>query len=76
MELSTISISVDADAARAFAAIPLPQQKKIELLLGLRLKELTTRRTRSLEEIMDDMSREAQANGLTPEILESILNDK
>jgi hypothetical protein len=76
MELSTISISVDSDTARAFAAVPPQQRQKIELLLGLRLKELTTKPASSLEDIMNEMSREAEAKGLTPEILESILNDK
>ena len=29
-----------------------------------------------LQEVMDDMSQEAQARGLTPEILQSLLNDE
>jgi len=30
----------------------------------------------SLEEIMDSASREAESNGLTPEILQQILNER
>ena len=51
------------------------EQRKLDVLLSLRLTE-TTRNDRSLEEIMSDISREAQERGLTPEILESLLNER
>ena len=35
--MSTISLEVDADAARAFAAASEEDRRKLQLLLGLRL---------------------------------------
>jgi hypothetical protein len=48
----------------------------VELLLGLRLRELTQPFARPLREIMDEIGAEAEAKGLTPEILESLLHDE
>ena len=46
----------------------------MQVLLSLRLQDLTSApRRRSLEEVMDEIGAEAEARGLTPEILESIL---
>jgi hypothetical protein len=74
MTTATISLEVDPDTARAFAEAPAEERRKLQLLLRLRLRELTTAPARSLREIMDDIGREAEARGLTPEILESLLN--
>jgi hypothetical protein len=76
MATSTISIEVDADAARAFAEASAEEQRKFQLLLSLRLRELTTRPPRPLKEIMDEIGNRAEALGLTPEILESLLHGK
>ena len=73
METTTITIEVDAAAAQIYAAASPEEQWKMQVLLSLRLRDLTIKPRRSLREVMDDMSREAQAKGLTPEILESIL---
>jgi hypothetical protein len=73
MTTATISIEVDADTAQAFVQASAEKQRKLQLLLGLRLRELTTVPTRPLHEIMDDIGREAEARGLTPEIVESLL---
>jgi hypothetical protein len=69
METATISIEVDADAARAFREAPAPERRKLEILRSLRLRELTTGPTRPLKEIMEEIGNEAEARGLTPEIL-------
>ena len=76
MTTATISIEVDADAAKAFAAASQEERRKLELLLALRLRELTADPIRPLREIMDEMGTQAVARGLTPEILNSLLNDK
>jgi hypothetical protein len=73
---ATITIEVDADAARAFSAASLEERRKLELLLGLRLKELTSSPPRSLRTVMNEMGTEAEKKGLTPEILDSLLNDE
>lgn len=74
MDTETITIHVASDAARLFNAVPPDQQRKLEALLSLRLLEVA-QQDESLEEVMRDMSRNAQARGLTREILDSILND-
>lgn len=71
---STISVPVDEQTARAFAAASPEQQRKIQILLRLRLKELTETPARPLETIMDEIGHKAEGLGLTPEILESFLN--
>ena len=71
----TISVDVDDEAAREFAALDDQRRRKLGILLGWRLRELLKPPQRTLLQIMDDMGRQAQANGLTPEILQSILDD-
>ena len=70
-----ITIPVDADTARAYQAASADDQKKIQLLLRLRLRELTTTPSISLHDLMDQIGVEAEARGLTPEILETLLRD-
>ena len=76
MNPATISLEVDADAARAYSAASEEDRRKLQILLGLRLRELTSRPPRPLSEIMDDVGRHAESQGLTPEILESLLRDE
>lgn len=75
METKTIQIRVSVEAAERFEAATEEDRRKIEALLSLQLGDLTQPK-RSLEEIMDSMSSYAQSQGLTPEVLESILNDE
>ena len=44
MSTETISIAVDADAAKTFSEASPEERRKLELLLGLRLRELTVGR--------------------------------
>ena len=76
MDTKAITIAVDADAADAYAAAPWEQQRKIQLLLSMYLRDITLRPRRPLREVMQELAAEAAANGLTPEILESILRDE
>ena len=75
METAPITIEVPAAAAAAYAAAPGEQQRKIQLLLSMYLRDITLRPRRPLREVMRELAAEAAANGLTPEILESILRD-
>ena len=75
METKTITIRVNSEVARIFEAASEEQRRKLEALLSLKLGD-ATRRKRSLEEVMSDISRNAQARGLTPEIFNSILNEE
>lgn len=74
MTPATIAIEVDTETARAFAAASPEERRKLQLLLRLRLRELTVRPARTLKQIMDEIGLEAEARGLTPEILGSLLH--
>ncbi len=76
MATETITIRVDTEAAEAYRAASPEEQKKIQLLLGLWLKEVASAETRSLKQLMSDISEKAKARGLTPEDLESILSEE
>jgi len=76
MATATITIQVDAEAAKAFAEASPEEQRKIQLLLSLRLQDLTAAPGKSLKTVMDEIGTRAEARGLTPEILESLLRDK
>jgi hypothetical protein len=76
MATATITIQVDAEAAKAFAAASPEEQRKIELLLSLRLQDLTASQGKSLQAVMDEIGARAEARGLTPAILERLLRDE
>jgi hypothetical protein len=76
MSTHTISIAVDADAAQSFCEASPQARRKLELLLRLRLRELTVGRVRPLREIMDEIGADAEAKGVTPESLESMLREE
>ncbi len=72
--MATITLTVPAEVAEIYNASSEQERQKIQMLLGLWLKE--TRPTESLAKVMDRISENAQARGLTPEILENLLNDE
>jgi hypothetical protein len=76
MSTETVSFETDAETARAFASASAEDRRKLELLLSLRLRELTSAPLRPLGQVMDEISRNAEKRGLTPEVLESLLNDE
>ena len=73
MRTSNITIEVDEEAAKFFSEASPGDRKKLQLLLSLRLKELTPAPRKSLQDVMDEMSQEAESRGLTPKILETLL---
>lgn len=75
MKTEAITIQVDPDAATAYRAASEDERRKLDLLLSLRLNEVT-RPGASLRDVMRDISRKAQSRGLTPEILQSILDER
>jgi hypothetical protein len=76
MATTTITIQVEPEAAKAFAAASPEEQRKMQLLLSLRLQDLTTPQGKPLQAVMDEIGARAAARGLTPEILESLLRDE
>jgi hypothetical protein len=71
--METISVQVDADVARAFASAQPEQREKIQFLISFWLKRAVN--LTQLQATMDEMSDQAETNGLTPEILQSILDE-
>jgi len=74
MEIKEITIRVNAESAHVFEAVSEEQRHKVEALLSLKLGELILPK-KPLEELISEISRKAQARGLTPEILDSLLNE-
>ncbi|MBE7473764.1 MAG: hypothetical protein HS114_31935 [Anaerolineales bacterium] len=74
MATAPLTLELNVEAVRAYNTASEEEQKKMRLLLSLWLKELGTSPAVSLRSLMDDISDKAQARGLTPAILESILD--
>jgi hypothetical protein len=72
--MSSITIPVDPEIARIFERASAEEQRKLRLLLSLRLRELATTPLPPLQTILDQVGREAQERGLTPEILDTFLH--
>ena len=70
----TITIAVDPDLADAYRAASDQDRRKLDLLLNLRLRDVT-RTGESLQDVMAAITQNARARGLTPEILEELLRD-
>lgn len=75
MPVATISIQVDSRTAQLYEATPEDKRARLRKLIGVLVTEFAESTPQSLLALMDEMSREAETNGLTPEILELILND-
>jgi len=75
MSIEQITITVDADVASAYRSASESERRKLDLLANLRLRDATRSKT-ALKEIMADIAQKAQERGLTPEILESILDEQ
>ena len=76
MGTANITIGVDEAAARAYAGASPDEQKKLQLLLSLRLQELMSTQGKSLKTVMSEIGQTAESRGLTPEILENLLRDE
>lgn len=74
MKSNAITIQVDPETAEAYRSASPDERDKIDTLLALKLRE-AVRSQVSLQHLMDEIGREAQARGLTPTILDSILNE-
>jgi len=69
----TVNVPVDNQTAKIYQNASSADKKKMQLLVNLWLREFE-KPSITLEKLTDDVSRKAQERGLTPEILESILN--
>jgi hypothetical protein len=77
MATASLTIQVSEEAAIAFAQVSPEDRSKIQLLLDLRLRDLTSASLpqKSLPAVMDEIGKNAADRGLTPAALESMLND-
>jgi hypothetical protein len=75
MDTREITIRVDAEAAKAYAAASSEKRKKIDLLLSLRLSQVTGP-SASLEQVMREISEAARGRGLTEERLSEMLREE
>lgn len=73
MSVASVSVPLDSETAIIYSRASAEDQKKLRLLLSLWLREFALS-PRPLKAIMDEISEKAQARGLTPEILESLLH--
>ena len=75
MDTREITIRVDAEAAKAYAAASSEEREKIDLLLSLRLSQVTSP-SASLEQVMREISEAARGRGLTEERLSEMLREE
>lgn len=73
MNAEQITVAVDPVVAIAYRAASPDERRKLDLLVNLRLRD-ATRTDESLEQVMSEISRNAQERGLTSELLKSILD--
>ncbi|WP_199301989.1 hypothetical protein [Pseudanabaena cinerea] len=71
--METITIEVEPEIARVYKAFKPQSQQQFQALMTSILKRSLEE---SLEDIVADLRDEAEANGLTPEILEKLLEDE
>jgi hypothetical protein len=74
MATDEITLRVSPEAARAFREASRQEQLKLEALVSLQLLG-KLQPQRGLDEVIEEMSRQAQERGLTPDILETLLHD-
>ncbi len=70
-----ITVSVDSDVANLYRSASNNERRKLDLLVNLRLRD-ATESGKSLRNAMLEISRNAQRRGLTPDILQSILDEE
>jgi hypothetical protein len=73
--MQEITIRVTPDAAATYLGVSEEERRKLDAFPSLRLTE-AVQSNRPLRDVIREMSREAQAKGLTPEILQEILDGR
>lgn len=73
IEIVPITVEVDARIAKVYTRASKEEQRELGALLSLRLDEVI-HAERSLEDVLQEMSRKAQARGLTMDILDELLH--
>lgn len=76
MTIATLRVPLDDRTALALQTTPSEKKALLNQMIGYLVQQFVDSTPESLFALMDDMSREAKANGLTPAILDSILSDE
>lgn len=71
--METIAIKVDAEVAKAYQAAEPQKQQKIQTIVNDLLKLII--QDKSLDDIIQEMQEQGKNRGLTPEILNEILQN-
>jgi hypothetical protein len=74
--MTTITIEVPDDIAARYNQTSREERQNIEALLCVYFNDQHRKNVLDLQKIMTEIGEEATRNGLTPEILEQILNEK
>ncbi len=72
--MENITIKVDSEIAKVYREAAPEKQQQIQMFINIMLKKAVSQKP--LLDIMEEASQQAISNGMTPEILESILNDE
>ncbi|NCR58112.1 MAG: hypothetical protein GPJ01_10030 [Microcystis aeruginosa LL13-06] len=73
--MTQISIEVSPKTAEAYQSASLEEKERVRILVDLLMKKPSEDDSDFLGKLMDEISYLAEARGLTPEILESLLNE-
>lgn len=76
MTVANIQVQLQDDVAKAYNATSEQRRTGLSRLLGFLIQEFVESTPESLLSLMDEMSQEAETNGLTDDVLQSILNDE
>ena len=76
MSSRQIIIEVDEATASAYERTTPDERRRIDFILLLEARRALKPASGTLDDLMDGMSRQAQASGLTPEILQQILDER
>ena len=74
--MTTILLEVEEETAQAFTEASEAERRKYRLLLSLRLRELTSKSARPLQQVIEDIGASAEARGITPELLDQLLENE
>lgn len=75
MATTAIQIELDDELARIYNEASPDEQRRAQFILSVFLRGMADDEPESLKSVMDRIGANAHARGLTPEILEDLLND-
>ncbi len=73
---NSIQIPLDPELVQVYDRASRENQRKLQALISLWLRDMGSSNPASLSSLMDEISGKAAQRGLTPEILGSLSNDE